>query len=98
MGDMLVFIGSSATTGTGTHGGVVELSAELADESGPAMAAEADELDTHAVVMRYQRMVYGIALTHTGCRGTPTTPSRTSSSPTTAANRVSAARSTARPG
>ncbi|MBN9106798.1 MAG: sigma-70 family RNA polymerase sigma factor [Propionibacteriaceae bacterium] len=69
MGDMLVFIGSSATTGTGTHGGVVELSAELADESGPAMAAEADELDTHAVVMRYQRMVYGIALTHTGCRG-----------------------------
>lgn len=29
----------------------------------------AEELDTHGVVARYQRMVYGIALSHTGCRG-----------------------------
>lgn len=49
----------------------MELSAELSDEGGSVMAAEpaADELDTHAVVLRYQRMVYGIALSHTGCRG-----------------------------
>ena len=33
----------------------------------PEPAAEA--LDTHAVVLRYQRMVYGIALSHTKCRG-----------------------------
>ena len=29
----------------------------------------AEVMDTHAVVLRYQRMVYGIALSHTGCRG-----------------------------
>ena len=28
-----------------------------------------DPADTHAVVARYQSMVYGIALTHTRCRG-----------------------------
>lgn len=36
---------------------------EAVDES------PAQQLDTHAVVLRYQRMVYGIALTHTACRG-----------------------------
>lgn len=29
----------------------------------------AEALDTHDVVVRYQRMVYGIALSHTGCAG-----------------------------
>ena len=49
----------------------MELSAELAQQDDPVGASEAvaDELDTHAVVLRYQRMVYGIALSHTGCRG-----------------------------
>ncbi len=49
----------------------MELSAELAAQDEPVDALEpaADELDTHAVVLRYQRMVYGIAVSHTGCRG-----------------------------
>lgn len=49
----------------------MELSAERDGEDDSVVTAEpaADDLDTHAVVLRYQRMVYGIALTHTGCRG-----------------------------
>lgn len=35
------------------------------DVSEPAL----ERLDTHAVVLRYQPMVYGIALTHTRCQG-----------------------------
>lgn len=49
----------------------MELSAELDPQARTADVAEpaAEALDTHAVVLRYQRMVYGIALSHTGCRG-----------------------------
>nr|WP_300146484.1 sigma-70 family RNA polymerase sigma factor [Propionicimonas sp.] len=49
----------------------MEFSAERTDDGVPAMGAEppAESLDTHDVVLRYQRMVYGIALSHTGCRG-----------------------------
>lgn len=49
----------------------MELSAEraAADVASDVAPPPADELDTHAAVLRYQRMVYGIALSHTGCRG-----------------------------
>jgi RNA polymerase sigma-70 factor (ECF subfamily) len=50
---------------------VVESSAERTDDGGPVTPAEpaAESLGTHDVVLRYQRMVYGIALSHTGCQG-----------------------------
>ena len=50
---------------------VVESSAGRTDDGVLMVGAEppADALDTHGVVLRYQRMVYGIALSHTGCRG-----------------------------
>jgi len=49
----------------------VELSAEVAARHGGPDVEEppVDEMDTHTAVLRYQRMVYGIALSHTGCRG-----------------------------
>jgi len=42
-----------------------------AQQAGSAAASEVapDPLDTHGVVVRYERMVYGIALSHTQCRG-----------------------------
>lgn len=48
----------------------MESSAESTDEDGPVLTPEppAESLGTHDVVLRYQRMVYGIALSHTGCR------------------------------
>lgn len=49
----------------------MEFSADVAapEDAPGATAPPADELDTHTAVLRYQRMVYGIALSHTGCRG-----------------------------
>jgi len=43
--------------------GTARTPAEEPDEGGLAA------LDTHAVVLRYESMVYGIAVTHTSCRG-----------------------------
>ena len=50
---------------------VVRSSAGRTDDGVLAVGAEApaEAMDTHGVVLRYQRMVYGIALSHTGCRG-----------------------------
>lgn len=46
----------------------MEAKAQLARvTASPEPAAEV--LDTHAVVVRYEQMVYGIALSHTHCRG-----------------------------
>lgn len=49
----------------------VESSAGRTDDGVLQVRVEppAEALDTHGVVLRYQRMVYGIALSHTGCRG-----------------------------
>lgn len=49
----------------------MESSAERTADDDPVMPAEPapEPLDTQDVVLRYQRMVYGIALSHTGCRG-----------------------------
>ena len=41
----------------------------LADDGAPAEAGTLLPGDTQSVVLRYQNMVYGIALTHTSCRG-----------------------------
>jgi RNA polymerase sigma-70 factor (ECF subfamily) len=47
---------------------VVEVEAQRVTD-GDVTETAAEPLDTHAVVVRYESMVYAIAVTHTGCRG-----------------------------
>jgi RNA polymerase sigma-70 factor, ECF subfamily len=48
---------------------VVEVSAQRQADIGATPQTAAEPLDTHAVVVRYEPMVYAIALTHTRCQG-----------------------------
>jgi len=48
---------------------MVEVSAERWTDSSVPVETAAETLDTHGVVVRYEPMVYAIALTHTRCHG-----------------------------
>lgn len=47
----------------------MEVSAQRHADSGGLPDSAVEDLDTHAVVVRYEPMVYAIALTHTRCQG-----------------------------
>ncbi len=47
----------------------MEVEAQRVTDGDVTGETAAEALDTQAVVVRYESMVYGIAVTHTGCRG-----------------------------